>query len=1833
MGQDSDPDDFGAIDKLLAETDHGWDVDAQVLTLKQAAATKPLAAHVTFSSTAPTQILPAVSSNPTTQNLPTLRIGKVKRQSKAPPPHRKLPPPLPPASARGVVPSPERAHADMVQPGSLADLLKTRIASLGGRDDKVGLARAHMELALARELTATDDTAAIAQAEAALKASPSIASAHAMLRRKKHGRAALPAMIAHLEQELLAARTDAHRASLFAEKARLLDALGNRTTEIRATWQQALAHAPLHAAALKGLEAELTARAWAGSAPADWEDWELLAPHIAHMAEAYGSDTRLAAWLHLERARILERKLGRLDAARGAFERALELDPRVGSVRDAVVRHVAARADWGGLARLLEEEAGIEESGARAARHERDAAAITAARLGVRPMACAPLERAAARAPTTGSVDRRVLDEMVRIYDLDGKTIEAARAATARLPFLTDPPTLAFELQSLAIAAEKTGDLETAIGFVQRAMGLDAKDPSLPLTLDRLLEATDKHDQRVAMWLQEAARIEDEVPRARALARAAAVCEKLGRRADATRHLRSAWITAPGDGEVLDALTRQLAPGLSETADAGVRALADLYAQAAEQTSDVGRKVAFLERVALLWEELLGDPARAARAYEQALELDPDRRSALLGLERTAARAGNAAALSRSLLEEARLASDRADQLSLRVRAASTLLDHDPARAAQLVREVLERDPGHAKARALEIQIEERAGRWDLAAMSLRAQIDMTKAPAEKVARWLALAQLQRSRLHKPLDATTSLERAWALDPGHPVPPREIVKTLEDHGDARALRDAIDRIASKAQTPEERARHLTRAAEIEELSLGDDAAAIRTMQRALTETPEDDLVAERLARTVSRHAQNAAGGDLGELATLLGSRIERSRSPEAARSMSFDLAVLLVEVGREPLRATSLLEAALADPGDPAPALRTLESLRRRTRDLMALARVLDKEGELLADPLARQGALCNLAALEEWRLPVGDVGATYRRILELDPNDLGALEATLRRELPDARSGDPRALAASLSALRALVALASDDDTRLTLELMLGLMLEKAAAHASEVRASDDLAREALAHYRAALRIERLSMTASTGTARLASKFREVEAAHQAARSLAETADDTRLRARYLIDAAELLLGPEDDERLGPRADRRREAASLLERALEADPDSIAAAGRLASVLLEDHAGERLVSAFRGALARATSPETAVLLGSEVARVARDDLSDLTVAVDAMRRVRAAAPQHIPSLLTLAELCIAQRAWPEAVEALETVVNTAHDAPPKMTALFALASIYEKVLFKPREVDRVLRAAVAIDPDNARAISGLVRVIAAEPPEGSGATREARRAEIADLLERLSNVEKGADQKTGILMELADVRVRLGNAKAAEAALVEAVAVSPSNAHAFGRLTGLFQGRSGRDDAGLARALGSVIVRGQQLGALDARWFAALGQLEIQSLSRTREGLEHLQRALALDPTLYETRFELACAFERGGANADAARTLVGMLSPAARPLLSIARPAAALALLEKTLAADRRADEALVVTELRAVAGELDPARREKLNARRLPPVDPQRPGIDRSSLVTQVLPQEARHLLLEVAGAVAGVEARVLRSELGEVGVSSRDRITSRDRHPTRILLDRLGRQLGVGDFELAVTPGVLRIRVLAQDEPWILVPQAFTELPESVQAIGLARTLARIAYGVPWLEELPASHVEAYLVAAARQVVPDYLAKNTGLQAQQLTARYEGGIGRALSRRHRKALEELAPRLGSAEARPIHAEAFVGALVRGERRAAFLLTGDLLASIADLRPLDAVLHRATESPGPQALAAVLEHPLAGDVVRFALTPEATALRRRLGSTWSP
>lgn len=1908
--------DDGNVDKLLAMTGENWSIDTQRETLKEAA--KDGRADVLDSpdldaTARPSLHIPTPSDFGGRNSEPALVVeledefsshGIVAApQPKTPPPlpsnggagqpRSMSPPPLPPhrpAASSGSVrppiltaptspsrrpsrppllsrPSQEVAASGpvtftssdpprmSVEGHALVELLTARIARIQDGDDRVGLARAHVELAVVHE-TLGDDAQVNSELDAALAVDPHLAPAHAIFRRRIHQRTELPSMLQHLEREIEVVSGEALALELLVERARLLVA-GDRTSDAREAWELVLARAPNHSAALKGLETELARRAFEDHAGGGGDDsngaagqrWEDLATHLVRMADAYSAQPNLAAWLHVERAKILELRLGNVDGARGAYERALRLDGSVGPVRHAFTLHCAAHHDMARLAELFAEEARLETSSSRCARLELSAACLLRAALGDDARAATLLERAAGRAPTTPSVDRRVLDELVLLHESSGQWEEAARARRLRLRFFTDASTQIYEWKRLSAIEEKLGNIGGAIDDIQRALAIDPDDATLVEELDRVLSLAGNYDERIALWHREAQRVEEGSKRAHALAKAAELAEAVGRHDVALRHLRAAWVTAPGNSEVLDPLSRLMSIASTEEESGEVRGLIELYSQAAATTHDAGRRVAYLEKIALLWEELVGDQLRAARTFEEILRLDPNRRGALLGLERTAGRIGDARALAQALEGEAKLAEDGVDVLALRVRAAEVLSRVDPARAANLVAAVLEQDSQHVAARALETRLHEDAGRWELAAQSLKARLEIAVTTKEKVSLWLELARIYDVRLRDAKSAVEALREARKADPIHPVPPEEIARILSATGDAKTLRAAIEQLAVDAITPQERARHLMHAAELDELRLMNDLGAKELYTRALAETPDDELIADRLVHVLARRTFAGTPGASGldpaafdEFIRQVESRSEFAASSAEARAYSFELASLLVATNGRLSKARGLLEKIHdADPHHVG-VLRLLETIARQDGAPQTLALVLKFQGEHFTDVRARVGALWGLASLEAWRLSAGESIATYTRILELDPTDPSALEAAVRLTLGPARRGDVAARRAAIAALRSLSLRAHDDATRIATGLRLGLILE---AHSMDPTTERDAmttaSREALDRLREVVSLDPLSVSAATSLARVANRLGDASGAAVAAISLAELSVQPKVRAKYLIDAANLLLGDSNDEALGPRTERLEHAAQLLEKALDSDPNSKIAATRLSQVRSAQDRGERLVDVFRSAIARATATDTIVYIGTEIARVARDELDDVGVAIESMRAVRIAAPDHVPSLLTLSDLFIAQRAWPEAVEILEEVVDRGKDVAPRVTALFALARIYEKVLGDPSRAEQALRMALGVEPENPRSIRALIHRLAAKQNEpakdGLPHNKTTPKLEIASLLDRLAHVEKDRVVKCDILLELADIRIALKDPPQAENALVEAVATAPDHPRAFARLSRFFRspenpGPGGLDAVSYARALAAVIGRGQQLGTSDPRWFASLGHIEVEQLNRLRDGVGHLQRAVQMDPNLHECRFELATAFSRLGAHEDASTTVLSMLVPSAKPLVSISEPAAALELLERALNAERRPEEAIVVSELRAIAGELDEGRHAWLRARSLPPFEQHHTAIDRSTLVSHVVPAEGRHLLLDIAAAISGVETKIFRADLGELGIGSRDRIGKRSGHPTRLLLDRLCRALGITDVELVIAPTVARVRVLAQDALWIVVPKSLTELPEPAQLASIGRALARVALNVPWLEELPPPHMEAMLLAAARAVNPAYGKDDIDVQSLKLAMQYEPNLAKELSRKQKQALEKLVPRMGTPQGRLIGIDVLIGALARAELRIAYVLTGDVLATIDELRGLDSAFLHATDTPGRGSLSAVLDHPFAGDVVRFALTPEATALRRRIGSTWT-
>jgi hypothetical protein len=246
------------------------------------------------------------------------------------------------------------------------------------------------------------------------------------------------------------------------------------------------------------------------------------------------------------------------------------------------------------------------------------------------------------------------------------------------------------------------------------------------------------------------------------------------------------------------------------------------------------------------------------------------------------------------------------------------------------------------------------------------------------------------------------------------------------------------------------------------------------------------------------------------------------------------------------------------------------------------------------------------------------------------------------------------------------------------------------------------------------------------------------------------------------------------------------------------------------------------------------------------------------------------------------------------------------------------------------------------------------------------------------------------------------------------------------------------------------------------------------------------------------------------------------------------------------------------------------------------------------------------------------------MAPIAAKVLRFEVSSLGLSSRDRIGTRDLHAVRILAERAARAFGIEQFELYLAASWQGpARVYPGDPPAIVAHTSFGDLPEPELLFALGRIFCRMALGLTWLDELPPEQVDGFLLASLRAVVPQFGSGELSQARESAVSSFLTPVQKAIGRRQRKMIEEVMPSL-SASYDP---STFVHAARRSEWRAAYLLAGDLVAAVDYLRRTESELARLAD--GPRTL---LRHPVVSELFRFALSAEALSERKRIGTGWA-
>lgn len=577
--------------------------------------------------------------------------------------------------------------------------------------------------------------------------------------------------------------------------------------------------------------------------------------------------------------------------------------------------------------------------------------------------------------------NRQALDKLKQIYtkkrawrpliEVLRKEAELSVDDEAKKPVLMDIAKL---------AGDRLHDHDEAIKLWKRVLELDEIEPEALDALEKLSERkkdwdtlADVLERRIAL----AGNKEEEVKllsrlgsvfgeRAGQPARAAEVWTRLlqvdPKNGRALRTLRESYLAA-SDWDGLEKL-------YSEAND--WEGLVDVLGTSADRASDPATRVQLSFRAAEIYEQQLGESARAFRSYERVLtaEADNERASrALLPLYEKDEKWARVVTLLETLTSK--LPQDaQEERLDLLGRTANAYLDklRDGDKAFAAAVQCYALVPEDDAVRERMESAAQLAECWDKLAAAYEARADAAEAE-EAIKLRRRVAQLAAERLDRPEEAAAQLEKILEANPTDEDAASILDRIYRSSNRPADLKRLLEGRLQHLEDVDQRRALLGELAVIEEELLENPDAAAVHFRAMLELEPRDESALAALDRLA------LAGERYEELGEVLRKRIELSE--DDAERVAFMLR--LGELSAGPVGDVSAAIGAFSDvlqaePGQPS-AVAALETLHREHEDRRI------EVGRLLEPAYERAGELDKLSALFEERLAATDQESERRGI------------------------------------------------------------------------------------------------------------------------------------------------------------------------------------------------------------------------------------------------------------------------------------------------------------------------------------------------------------------------------------------------------------------------------------------------------------------------------------------------------------------------------------------------------------------------------------------------------------------------------------------------------------------------------------------------------------------------------------------------------------------------------------------------------------------------------------------------------------------------------------
>lgn len=746
----------------------------------------------------------------------------------------------------------------------------------------------------------------------------------------------------------------------------------------------------------------------------------------------------------------------------------------------------------------------------------------------------------------------------------------------------------------------------------------------------------------------------ERVHRSLLLLEGAQVLEGLGRVGEAAKAMVAA---ANSDPLLLPAIWNLLHIFLRRKSLKNVARLRMAEQKAAEQPHE---KACALVSWGDLKEDREGDLEAAAKAYAEALEIDPKDRVAMLSLERTAARTGDLGQLAEMLRSQIASTVDerRKALLLLELSRLQESLDRgSPHGATELLREAATIDTekwywlGALERHSLRTEqpaplAEAYEGRAEILAMMATPETaeeasrfgapkieDPTEAGVLAASYFRQAARLRERPLGEVDVALDDIRRARALVPDDRLAfeaQLRLLEKIESWEDISAF--IAERLTAEPDCEDAALLHL-RLADMA-VRLGENDRASRHYRLVFETDPEALISIVGLQELLT---STARWEELISLYETTASHHEEE-SPELAAALFLRAVEVCDRDLSDPLRALKLLDRAVRCSPHPQMCSQLMVSIHSRMGRWDEVAGVLALMAEAAEDDRGAAGYLSELALLQQNQLGNPNSAATtYGRLLERTPGALWAL--MFQAEI---FAASQRWVEAA-DAYRRMADLDVDDDQAAACSAIAGWLYYCRGEQIDEAQEC----------FRFTLERRPDSPLAAAGLEDLARYSDDSMGLKYLLRERADRATKTREIERLL-----LALGIEH-EKDGEFDDASAIYQELVDRA--EDPRS----GRLGLIRCarRSQRWEDLAASFDAAeLALPQGFDHGVYL-LELAETYLDRLGDPAMAEDALQRSRETSPDLLPAVLLLADAARANAAWGELDELLQELLRLAPEA------------------------------------------------------------------------------------------------------------------------------------------------------------------------------------------------------------------------------------------------------------------------------------------------------------------------------------------------------------------------------------------------------------------------------------------------------------------------------------------------------------------------------------------------------------------------------------------